>query len=58
MVEIGAGTNNIFRQVEHIQLSDTHHQAHGYFVLMGIVNVVNILPNTLVVSDLLNLFTS
>ena len=58
MVETGAGTNNIFRQVDHIQLSDIHHQAYGYFGLTGIVNVVNVLPKPLVVSALLDLFTS
>ena len=58
MVETGEGKNNIFRHVEKIQLSDIHHQAHGYFGPTGIINFVNILPNTLVVSSLLNLFTS
>ena len=34
-----------------------HHQAHGYFGLIGIVNVGNkVLPNYLVVSDLQNLY--
>ena len=58
MVETGAGTNNIFRQVEKIQLSDIHHQVNGYFGLTGIVNFVNVLLNPLVVSALLNLFIS
>ena len=56
MVETGAGKNNIFRQVEKIQISDMHHQTHGYFGLLCIVNIGNIvLPNPLVVSDLQNL---
>ena len=46
---------NIFRQGEQIQISDIHHQAHGYFGLLGIGNVVNILPDPLVVSSLRNL---
>ena len=58
MVEIDAGTKNIFRQVDHIQLADIHHQAHGYFGLTGIGNFVNVLPNSLLVSALLNLSTS
>ena len=58
MVDNGVGTNNIFRQVEHIQISDIHHQAYGYFGLMGIVNFVSVLPNPLVLSAILNLFTS
>ena len=33
-----------------------HHQAHGYFGLLGIVNVgSNVLTNPLIVSDLQNL---
>ena len=56
MVETGAGANNIFRQVDQIQISDVHHQEYGYFGLIGIVNVVNkVLPNSLVVSDIQNL---
>ena len=58
MIETGAGTNNIFRKVDQIQFSDIQHQAHGYFGLRSFVNVVNILPKPLVVSDLLKLFTS
>ena len=58
MVETGAGSNNIFRQVEYIKISDIHHQAHGYFLLTGIVNVINFHPNPLLVSDILNLSTS
>ena len=58
MVETGSGTNNIFRQVNQIQLSDIHHQAYGNFGLTGIVSFVNVLPNPLVLSALLKLFTS
>ena len=53
MVQTGAGANNIFMHVEHIQLADIHHQSHGYFGLAGIINV----SNPLAVSDLLNLAT-
>ena len=28
MVQTGTVANNIFRQVDHIQISDIHHQAH------------------------------
>ena len=53
MLETDAGANNIFRQVEQIQIADMHHQAHGYFGLLGIGNVGNnALPNPLVVSAL------
>ena len=53
MVETGTGSNNIFRHVEKIHISDMHHQAHGYFGLIGIGNVVNqVLPKPLVLSDL------
>ena len=56
MAETGAGANNIFRRVEYILVLDMHHQAHGYFGLLVIGNVGNIvLPNTLVVSAVLNL---
>ena len=58
MVETGTGAENIFRQVEHIQLADIHHQARGCFGPTGIGNVVNFLPNPLVVSDILNLATN
>ena len=30
MVQTGSGEKNIFMQVEHIQLSDIHHQAHAF----------------------------
>ena len=36
MVYTGAGAMNIFRQVYQIQFADMHHQAHGYFGLIGI----------------------
>ena len=39
MVQTGAGTQNIFNQIDHIQISEIRHQAHGYFELTGIVNV-------------------
>ena len=56
MVGTTAGPNNIFRQVEQTHIADTHHQAHGYFGLSGIVNVENnVLPEYLLVSALLNL---
>ena len=58
MVETCADANNIFNQKYQIQISYTHHRAHGYFGLKGIGNVVNVLPNPLVVTDLLNLATS
>ena len=42
-----------FLQVEQIQISDMHHQAHGYFLLLCIVNVVNkVIPDPLLVSSL------
>ena len=49
MVQTGAGAKNIFRQIKNIYLADIHHQAHGYFGLTGIGNVVNFLPNPFVV---------
>ena len=56
MVQTGAGQNKSFIKVEQIQIADVHHQAHGYFVLSGIGNVVNnVLSNPLVVSALLSL---
>ena len=46
----------IFWKVEHIQITDMHHQAHRYFSLIGIGNLINkIFPNVLVVSYLQNL---
>ena len=59
MVQTVAGTKNIFSQVDHIQIAYIHHQAHVYFVLIGIGNVGNnVLTNPLVESYLLNLSTS
>ena len=59
MLETASGTNNIFRQIEHIQISDIHYQAHGYFGLTGNGNVGNdVLTNPLIVLYLLNLATS
>ena len=58
MAQTGAGANIIFRQLEHIQLSYIHHESHGKFVLIGIRNVVNALPNPLVVLYLINVPTS
>ena len=29
MVETGVGTNNIFRQIQKIQVADIHHKSHG-----------------------------
>ena len=59
MVKNGAGTNNIFRQVEQIRLADTHHKASGYFGITVIENVGNnFLPKPLVASSPLNLYTS
>ena len=58
MVKTGASANNIFRQVEQIHIEYIHHQAHGYFGLVGILNAVNTLLNPLVVSYILNLATS
>ena len=56
MIDTGAGANNIFRQVEQIQISDMHQQAHGYFGLLGIGNVENkVLPKPLAVSGIQNL---
>ena len=53
VVDTGTCDNNIFWQVEQIHNVDMHHQAHGYFDLLGIGNVGNqVLPNPVVVSDL------
>ena len=53
MVETGGCPKNIFRQVEQIHISYIHYQAHGYFGLLGIGNVGNIvLKNSLVLSYL------
>ena len=58
MVETGTGANNIFRQVEQIQLADIYHQTYEYFGQTFIVNVLNVLPNPLVVPDIIILSTS
>ena len=58
MVQTDAGSKNIFRQVEQIHIVDIHHQAHVYFGLTIIGNVVNDLPNPLVLSVILNLDTT
>ena len=56
MVDTGAGAKEIFRKVEQIHIVDMHHQEHGYFVLLGIINVGNqVLTNPLVVSAQQNL---
>ena len=53
MVDAGKCSKNIFIQVEQIQIVDMHHQAHGYFVLLGIGIVkIQFLPNPLEVSDI------
>ena len=58
MVQTGAGEKNIFSMVEKIQLADIRHQAHGYFGLIGIGNVINPLRNTLVLLAIKNLATN
>ena len=51
MVDTGTGAKNLFRQVDQIQIADMHHQAHGYFGLIGLGNVGNkVLPNPLILS--------
>ena len=51
MLYTGEYAKDIFREVEQIQISDIHHQAHGYFRMLGIGNVVNqVISNPLVVS--------
>ena len=56
MLDTVAGANTIFRRVDHINIADINHQAHWYFVLLGILNVGNqVLPNPLIVSSLQNL---
>ena len=53
MLETASGTNNIFRQIEHIQISDIHYQAHGYFGMIGIKNVGDYaLTDPLIVSNI------
>ena len=55
MVDNGAGTNNIFREVEHIILEDIQNIAHGYFLLQVIGNVNQMIPNPLTVTSLTQL---
>ena len=53
MVNNVAGNNKIFQWVEQIYISGMYNELHGYFVLIGIENVVNIaLTNPHVVSDI------
>ena len=52
MIYTGVGKNNIFSQVEHIQMVDMHTQEFEYFVLKGIVNVNQALPDPMVVSEI------
>ena len=53
IVDNGEVSKNIFWKLEKIQISDMHHQAHVYFGLLIIGNIVNrVLPNLLVLSDL------
>ena len=57
MVDTGAGQKDIFRHIEQIDIADIHHQAHGYFELIGIGNVGNkFLLNPLVLSALKKLY--
>ena len=59
MVDTGSGTNKIFQQVEKIQISDMHHQAHVYFGLLGIENFGNkVFPKPVIVSALKNLYNN
>ena len=55
MVNIGTGANILFRVIEHILLEDIQNTAHGYFLLQGIGNVNQILPNPLTVKALAQL---
>ena len=51
MLEIGAGENDIFRHLQQVQIADMHHQAHGYFGIIGNKNAGNeFLTNPSVVS--------
>ena len=57
MVENVACAKEIFRQVEHTQIADMHHQAHGYFGILRIGNVGNqVLPSPLLVSAIIGLY--
>ena len=55
MLRTVAGTNNIFSQMQKIQIAETHNQAHGNFGLTAIGNYVSMLPKNFVVSYVLNL---
>ena len=55
MVDTGAGADNIFRQVEQIQIADMHTQAFRYFVLQIIENLNQAVPDPLIVKYLQNL---
>ena len=55
MVETGAGSKKI-RQVEQFHIVDIQYQAHEYFGLLGIGNVVdNSFPDPVVISKIQNL---
>ena len=55
MVDIGVGVKNIFKVVEKIRISYMHVQKFGYFVLKGIGNVDQVLPNPFTISALTHL---
>ena len=56
IVDTGADANNIFREVDMIQIAYINHKSHVYFGLLGIGNVGDqVLPKNLSVSDLQNL---
>ena len=57
MVVTATVPKNICSLVVQIHLTDIPHQAHEYFVLIGIGNVIFTLPNHLAVSALTNLAT-
>ena len=53
MEDTGDVANNIFRQVDQINIADINHQSHGDFGLLGIGNVGNrVLTKPLVVRTL------
>ena len=59
MVLTGAVANNIFRQLDQIQIAYIHHQSHCYFGLIGIGNVGNnVLTKPLLAPSPINLATS
>ena len=45
MINTCTGAKNIFRVVETILLIDIYNQEHGYFVLLGIGHVNQVLTN-------------